>query len=123
MNEDNKVVAFRQPDVIDDPLTSLLRAGANRLLQQAIEAEIEGFLAAMKDLRLPDGRDRMVRHGHGPEWTIQTGDRGSRIPAGEGAGSRRHPHRGPRFTPPCDHQARSLKTPDGFSAALQRIVR
>jgi len=31
------------------------------------------FLASMKDLKLPDGRDRVVRHGHGPERTIQTG--------------------------------------------------
>ena len=31
------------------------------------------FLAEMKDLRLADGRDRVVRHGHGPERTIQTG--------------------------------------------------
>jgi hypothetical protein len=27
----------------------------------------------MKDLNLPDGRDRRVRHGHGPERTTQTG--------------------------------------------------
>jgi hypothetical protein len=27
----------------------------------------------MKGLKLPDGRDRLVRHGHGPERTIQTG--------------------------------------------------
>ena len=28
---------------------------------------------AMQDLRLPDGRARLVRHGHGPEREIQTG--------------------------------------------------
>ena len=27
----------------------------------------------MKGLRLPDGRERVVRHGHGPERLIQTG--------------------------------------------------
>ena len=27
----------------------------------------------MKDLKLPDGRDRIVRHGHGPDRAIQTG--------------------------------------------------
>src|ERR1700751_4776780 len=26
-----------------------------------------------KDLKLPDGRDRVVRHGHGPQRVIQTG--------------------------------------------------
>ena len=35
--------------------------------------EAEVFLAAMNGLKLPDGRDRLVRHGHGPARTIQTG--------------------------------------------------
>src|SRR3712207_1989842 len=73
MTEDSNLVRFRQPDTIDDPLTALLRAGARRLLEQAIEAEVEAFLASRTELKLPDGRDRLVRHGHGPERTIQTG--------------------------------------------------
>jgi hypothetical protein len=27
----------------------------------------------MKTQHLPDGRDRVVRHGHGPERLVQTG--------------------------------------------------
>ena len=27
----------------------------------------------MQDLRLPDGRERLVRHGYGPERLVQTG--------------------------------------------------
>ena len=73
MNEDTSIVRFRQPDAIDDPLTALLRSGARQLLEQAIEAEVAAFLAARKDLKLADGRDRLVRHGHGPERMIQTG--------------------------------------------------
>ena len=73
MEENSSVVWFRQPDEINDPLTSILRLGARQLLTQAVEMEAEAFLAAMKDLRLPDGRSRVVRHGHGPERTIQTG--------------------------------------------------
>src|SRR3954452_15238210 len=73
MNEDNSIVRLRQSDEIDDPLTALLRSGARRLLEQAIEAEVAAFLASMRDLKLPDGRDRLVRHGHGPERVIQTG--------------------------------------------------
>ena len=73
MNEDSTVVRFPQPEAIDDPLTAVLRAGARRLLAQAIEAEAETFLAAMADQRLADGRARVVRHGHGPERTVQTG--------------------------------------------------
>ena len=36
-------------------------------------AEAASFVAMWKDLKLPDGRDRVVRHGHGPHRTIQTG--------------------------------------------------
>jgi transposase-like protein len=73
MNENSNVVPLRQPDEIDDPLTNVLRSGARLLLAQAVEMEAEAFLAAMKDLKLADGRDRLVRHGHGPARTIQTG--------------------------------------------------
>ncbi len=73
MNTPINVVRLRQPDEIDDPLTDVLRAGARRLLAQAVELEAEAFLAGMRDLKLPDGRDRLVRHGHGPERMIQTG--------------------------------------------------
>ena len=73
MTTDSTVLAFQHPDGIDDPLTLVLRDGARRLLTQAIEAEAEAFLAAMQDERLADGRARLVRHGHGPERSIQTG--------------------------------------------------
>jgi putative transposase len=73
MTSDSTVVSLRQPDTVDDPLTAVLRNGARRLLAQAIEAEADAFLAAMKGVRLPDGRDRLVRHGHGPERHMQTG--------------------------------------------------
>ncbi|MDX7954034.1 IS256 family transposase [Lichenihabitans sp. Uapishka_5] len=73
MNEPINVVRLRPPDDIDDPLTDVLRAGARRLLVQAVELEAEAFLAGMQELRLPDGRARLVRHGHGPERPIQTG--------------------------------------------------
>jgi len=73
MDENSSIVRLRQPDEIDDPLTNILRSGARQLLAQAVEVEAEVFLAAMKELKLRDGRDRLVRHGHGPERTIQTG--------------------------------------------------
>jgi len=69
----HNIVRLRQQGEIDDPLTDILRSGARQLLAQAVEMEAEVFLAAMKDLKLPDGRDRLVRHGHGPVRAIQTG--------------------------------------------------
>ena len=73
MSSSSTVVPLRQPDAVDDPLTAVLRDGARRLLAQAIEAEAEAFLATMREVRLPDGRERLVRHGHGPERLMQTG--------------------------------------------------
>jgi len=73
MTSNSSVVPLRQPNEIEDPLTAVLRSGARRLLAQAIEAEAEAFLAAMRGERLADGRERIVRHGHGPERQVQTG--------------------------------------------------
>lgn len=70
---DDSVIALSQPGEFDDPLTDVLRQGARTLLAQAIEAEVVGFLAAHADARTEDGRQRLVRHGHLPERTIQTG--------------------------------------------------
>ncbi len=73
MNEISNIVPLRQPDEIDDPLTNILRVGARQLLAQAVEVEVETFLATVKDLKLADGRARVVRHGYGPARTIATG--------------------------------------------------
>ena len=51
----------------------MLRWGARKLLAQAVEAEVADFLTAHADLTTADGRQRLVRHGHLPERTIQTG--------------------------------------------------
>jgi len=72
MNE-NRVVALREKGAIDDPLTEILRAGARRLIAQAVEAEFATFLGSNADLVLADGRQRVVRHGHDPVRAIQTG--------------------------------------------------
>src|SRR4051812_17599236 len=73
MTSDSTVVPLRQPDEVTDPLTAVLRSGARRLLAQAVEAEAEAFLAMRAGTRLPDGRERVVRHGYGPERVIRTG--------------------------------------------------
>jgi transposase-like protein len=70
---EHKVISYRQKDEIVDPLTEILRAGARRLIAQAVEAEFDTFLASHGELVLPDGRQRVVRHGHDPVRTIQTG--------------------------------------------------
>jgi putative transposase len=73
MSRDSTVIPFRQPEAIDDPLTEVAREGARRMLAQVLITEADAFVARWKDLKLPDGRDRVVRHGHGPQRAIQTG--------------------------------------------------
>ena len=73
MREDT-VVQLRQPESFeDDALTEVLRLGARRLLGQAVEAEVAGFVEAYAHLTDSAGRRRIVRHGHLPEREIQTG--------------------------------------------------
>jgi hypothetical protein len=73
MSRDSIVIPLRQPEAIDDPLSELAREGVWRMLAQVLIAEADSFVALWKDLKLPDGRDRIVRHGHGPRRAIQTG--------------------------------------------------
>ena len=72
MVEDN-VMTLKNPAFGDDPLTDVLRQGARKLLAQAVEAEVESFLAQHQDLRDERGRARLVRNGHLPEREVQTG--------------------------------------------------
>lgn len=66
--------ALPQPEAEStDPLTDLLRAGARGLIAQAVEAELQALLEQHAQLKLPDGRQAIVRNGYLPERTIQTG--------------------------------------------------
>src|ERR1700692_2506025 len=75
MSRDTTVIPCRHPEAIDDPLTEVAREGPRRMLAQVLIAEADAFVAQWKDLKLPDGRDRVVRHGHGPQRAIQNGVR------------------------------------------------
>ena len=69
----DSLVSLAAPAGITDPLTDLLRSGAGRLIEAAVSAELEEYLSAFMDEKLPDGRQRMVRNGHLPERKILTG--------------------------------------------------
>jgi putative transposase len=73
MKDDTSIIPLRQPASVEDPLTEIAREGARRMLVTALEAEIEAFLDGVAEERLADGRQRVVRHGHGPERKVQTG--------------------------------------------------
>ena len=73
MTEDTTILPFRQSGRIDDPLTEIAREGARRMLAEALVAEADAFVAGFSEERLADGRQRIVRHGFGPERQLQTG--------------------------------------------------
>ena len=69
----NNVLEFAGRDTIYDPLTDLLRSGAQQLINQAVEAELEELLGQYSDRRTDDGNAVVVRNGHLPERDLQTG--------------------------------------------------
>ena len=70
MDKDN-IIELQTPK--HDALQEVLREGAQRLLAQAIEAEIEDLLEQHQDRRTPEGRAGVVRNGYLPERELQTG--------------------------------------------------
>jgi transposase-like protein len=75
MSED-KVIRWKSPGTpgaVQEALTEVLRAGAQRLLASAIEAEVAAFLERFQAETMVEGVSRMVRKGRLPARTIQTG--------------------------------------------------
>jgi len=73
MPKDN-VIDFKKPEpFVDDPITDVLRTGARKLLTEALEIEIEGFLSQYREFRDNQENQRVVRNGYLPERDIQTG--------------------------------------------------
>lgn len=70
--KDSNVIQLKQPAEELDPLTELLRSGAQQLIRQAVEVEVQDLLSRYRDLQV-DGRSAVVRNGYLPERTIQTG--------------------------------------------------
>src|SRR4029079_7927324 len=56
-----------------DILTGVLRDGARKMLAQAIEAEVAAWIHDPAHLKDDAGHQQVVRNGHLPERTIQTG--------------------------------------------------
>ncbi|MCU7894472.1 MAG: transposase, partial [Candidatus Thiodiazotropha sp. (ex Lucinoma aequizonata)] len=60
-------------DTISDPLTELLRTGAELLIYQAVEVELLELLAEHSERQTEDGKAGVVRNGHLPGRELQTG--------------------------------------------------
>ncbi len=72
----NKATPFIETEPAADAkdiLSEVLRRGARRMLAAALEAEVEAYLGEHENARDEFGRRLVVRNGHCPERTIQTG--------------------------------------------------
>lgn len=63
----------RDTDTLSDPLTELLRRGAERLIYQAVDAELQELLAEHAGRRTEHGRAGVVRNAHLLARPLQTG--------------------------------------------------
>ena len=70
---DSDVAGFREQFEGRDLLDVVVRRGAQQLLQQAIEAEVQEFLEKHQERRAADGKRLVVRNGHQAARTLVTG--------------------------------------------------
>ena len=105
------VMPFPHPQLTAaDPLTEVLRQGAQRLLAQAIEVEVAMLLARDAERHEAEGRQAVVRNGSLPEREVQTGigavhGKVPRVRDRSGAGRRFHS----ALLPPYSRRAKSLE--------------
>ena len=133
--QQDTVIPFPHPQLTaEDPLTEVLRRGAQRLLAQAIEAEVAMLLAQYADRRDSQGRQALVRNGYLPEREVQTGIGAVRVKVPRvrdrsGAGIRFHS----ALLPPYIRRSKSLEallpwlylkgvSTGDFSEALQALL-
>ncbi len=70
---DPEVISFRAQFDQKSPLDELVREGARRMLQSAIDAEVEAFVAMHQDRRNETGKRLVVKNGRLPERELTTG--------------------------------------------------
>jgi putative transposase len=133
--QEHTAIPFPLPQLTAaDPLTAVLRQGAQRLLAHAIEAEIAGLLAQYADRHDPQGRQAVVRNGSLPARAVQTGlgavrVKGPRVRDRSGSAMRFHS----ALLPPDIRRSKSLEalwpwlylkgvSTGEFSEALQALL-
>src|SRR5512147_1449061 len=136
MNESTTDIRIVPSPTGQDLLTDILREGARRMLAQAVEAEVATWIDSHDHLKDDRGRRQVVRNGHLPERTIQTG-LGEIAVQQPRVHDRRPPERREKFTPavlpPYLRRTRSLEelipwlylkgiSTGDFSEALQALL-
>ena len=73
MTKEKELIALGQLRSAADPLSEIAQEGARRMLAAALQSEVDLFVSEYAEEMLPEGRQRVARHGHGPERSLQTG--------------------------------------------------
>jgi hypothetical protein len=71
--KENNAINIDGREKSQDPLNELLRKGAQKLIYQAVEMELEEMLSKFSDIKTPEGKASVVRNGYLPERELQTG--------------------------------------------------
>ena len=96
---DPEVVSFRAQFDQKSPLDELVREGARRMLQSAIDAEVDAFIAQHCDRTDERGRRQVVKNGSLPEREILTGAGAIPVTQGRVRDNHRDPGKRVTFTP------------------------
>ena len=69
------IIDYKNPsqNLVTDVLSNFLRISAQKMLQLAIEEEVQDFITSYQDKLLTNGNKQIVRNGYLPERNIQTG--------------------------------------------------
>jgi transposase-like protein len=133
--QEHTTIPFPHPQLTaEDPLTAVLRQGAQRLLAQAIEVKVTILLTQYAHRHDAEGRQAIVRNGYLPEREVQTGIGAVRVKVPRvrdrsGAGIRFHS----ALLPPYIRRSKSLEaflpwlylkgvSTGDFSEALQALL-
>ena len=71
--EENTPIGFVKPRTISDPLTELLRMGARKLIEAAIQVELAEFLQQLETRKTSTVKRGVIRNGYQPEREILIG--------------------------------------------------
>lgn len=70
---ESNLIPLEVTSMISDALSDICREGARKMLQAAIENEVAEYIEANKTVIDENGHRMVVRNGHHPERSIQTG--------------------------------------------------
>ena len=87
----NCTLEFNNKDSVSDEMSELLRNGAQQLIHQAVESELNEYLSQHQRLT-EDGRVALVCNGYLPKRKILTGNRSGQCPYPQGKKRRRSTH-------------------------------